>query len=420
MQNPQKPVRCSEDIQIGLMVSDLIDGESKTWKTDIIRQIFNRQDADRICSMHISRRLPPDKMFWRYTSNGNFSVKSAYQVIKNQWEQSNTDITSSSNISSVWKKMWNFRLPPKIKHFIWRACLDTLPTKEKILQRGMTIDPPCGLCGEKTETLAHVILECNESVHIWSRCPLRMDTSQIKFASFKNFLWCTMSTYPQDVVEYLCIMAWCIWTARNKFYFEQKHFDGMRIQKTAQELFLEIFGDKTKTGAHKKSSINVAKWTPPPLGTFKLNTDGAIYTNGTIGLGFIIRDAEGNAILAGSKNSNLDGNSTIVEGLSLLFALQSACTAGIQGIHVESDCKVIIDGIQGKEISDPHGDLLIDDILSVAEAANCLSFKHIPREANGVAHSIAHFNRNPETEVVWSNEIPQPIADLLHRDVMNI
>ncbi|KAL8469857.1 hypothetical protein ACS0TY_032640 [Phlomoides rotata] len=72
--------------------------------------------------------------------------------------------------------------------------------------------------------------------------------------------------------------------------------------------------DKPKT--HRTS------WGPPPAGTYKLNSDAAIFADGTVGFGFVIQDANGLVILAGSKRCRAWGNSTLVEALALRYNIQ--------------------------------------------------------------------------------------------------
>ena len=47
-------------------------------------------------------------------------------------DKENQSLPSSSapnGDGSVWKKIWKVRVPHKIRHFLWRAAKDSLPTK---------------------------------------------------------------------------------------------------------------------------------------------------------------------------------------------------------------------------------------------------------------------------------------------------
>lgn len=62
-------------------VSDLIDTETKTWKADIILNLFHVEDASRILCIRIPQSTD-DKLIWTLTNNRQFSVKSSYRKLR--------------------------------------------------------------------------------------------------------------------------------------------------------------------------------------------------------------------------------------------------------------------------------------------------------------------------------------------------
>ena len=62
------------------MVSDLINVEDKVWNFSLLKCIFLPFEAEIIGGVPLSTRLPEDKQIWAETSNGLFSVRSAYKV----------------------------------------------------------------------------------------------------------------------------------------------------------------------------------------------------------------------------------------------------------------------------------------------------------------------------------------------------
>ncbi|KAK6125719.1 hypothetical protein DH2020_040537 [Rehmannia glutinosa] len=218
-----------------------------------------------------------------------------------------------------------------------------------------------------------------------------------------------MESLPDDIIEFICITAWCIWTARNSFYFEQTPFNAEKIRMKAQSLFLETNGSKPTSTRKTHAIPDTVKWKPPGPGTLKLNSDAAIFKGGTVGLGFIIRDQDGLAVLAGSKKSGWK------EVALWRKAWQSY--ADLRGFYVESDCKILIDGLQGKAIPDTHGDLISEDILDAATELDCVNFSFIPRETNNVAHSLARFCNDNETEHIWLGSIPPCMEGILLSDI---
>ncbi|KAL8543850.1 hypothetical protein ACS0TY_004418 [Phlomoides rotata] len=65
---------------------------------------------------------------------------------------------------------------------------------------------------------------------------------------------------------------------------------------------------------------------PTSSGHYILNSNAAIFDDETMGFGFVIRDANGLVILAGSKRCRARENSTLVEALALRYNIQQAFT----------------------------------------------------------------------------------------------
>ena len=80
-------------IQSEMKVSQLIDLDQRTWKTSLIRNIFNPTSALAILSIRIPTSPCPDKLLWIPDSKGIFSVKLAYkELMPNTLAQASSSI----------------------------------------------------------------------------------------------------------------------------------------------------------------------------------------------------------------------------------------------------------------------------------------------------------------------------------------
>ena len=70
-----------------------------------------------------------DTLIWPLTNNGEYSVRSAYHMLVSAEAFLMPSSSSSDNNGLVWKKIWKIQTPNKIRHFIWCAAKDSLPTK---------------------------------------------------------------------------------------------------------------------------------------------------------------------------------------------------------------------------------------------------------------------------------------------------
>ena len=91
-----------------------------------------------------------DKLIWEETNNGLFIVKSAYKVAINILVASplgSLDSSSDeSNMRCFWKRVWKLDVPLKVRHFVWRACRDILPTKTNLRHRQVLVEDMCDEC----------------------------------------------------------------------------------------------------------------------------------------------------------------------------------------------------------------------------------------------------------------------------------
>ncbi|KAG7967967.1 hypothetical protein I3843_08G127700 [Carya illinoinensis] len=101
-------------------VCELINKSSKGWKVDLARQIFEKDEADLILSLPISPVEAEDRLIWKNSKDGKFSVRSAYHM-----EQ------QCPAASDVWVKMGNpvqkWRVGVKKILQLWEEMYSKLP-----------------------------------------------------------------------------------------------------------------------------------------------------------------------------------------------------------------------------------------------------------------------------------------------------
>jgi hypothetical protein len=71
-----------------------------------------------------------------------FSVKFTNKLAFNELPiQCNYGASSSSPLGDdiVWKRIWSASVPPKVKHFAWKAASNALATEENKLSKNMKV-----------------------------------------------------------------------------------------------------------------------------------------------------------------------------------------------------------------------------------------------------------------------------------------
>jgi hypothetical protein len=132
----------SEKINPPLLVRELIDETSATWKEELIRQYFLLMDVSVILSIPLCARRPD---FWElnYDPNCIFSVQSAYRMMMNtrinreNYFESNAGTSNSVAAEKGWRMLWKTPVPSKIRVFIWRLAQQSIPTADVLEHRNM-------------------------------------------------------------------------------------------------------------------------------------------------------------------------------------------------------------------------------------------------------------------------------------------
>jgi len=64
-----------------MMVSDLMEENRSEWKIDVIKEAFNKRGVGNIFSLPIMDEIREDKQCWKFTTYGDYTIKSAYHYI---------------------------------------------------------------------------------------------------------------------------------------------------------------------------------------------------------------------------------------------------------------------------------------------------------------------------------------------------
>lgn len=100
-------------------VATLIDDVNGAWKTDLVWQVFLPHEADIICGIALSTNLLDDKQVWASTTNGLFSVRSAYKLAMEMSLGAPVgDVSDGSHLRKFWKYLWSCNIPYKIRHLL--------------------------------------------------------------------------------------------------------------------------------------------------------------------------------------------------------------------------------------------------------------------------------------------------------------
>ena len=159
--SPQK------NLPISAKVCALIDEDGPRWIKERVTQEFFPYEAQQILGIPLSSNRVPDLLIWAGTKLGRYSTKSAYKMLTSKLDFSTPSPSDTSTQTSFWRRIWSLSIPNKIKHFLWRACRESLPTKKNLLARNVTRNALCEWCNKEVEDAVHALWGCQVLKEVW-------------------------------------------------------------------------------------------------------------------------------------------------------------------------------------------------------------------------------------------------------------
>ncbi|KAM1511681.1 hypothetical protein ACFX1Z_023334 [Malus domestica] len=92
---------------------------------------------------------------------------------------------------------------------------------------------------------------------------------------------------------------------------------------------------------------------------------------------------------------------------------------GAQRVVIESDYLKVISVLNGTVADSLALGMIVEDVLQLASTFSRVKFIHASRFCNGVAHCLAKFALVSSNNLVWFEEPPTLIQELLFEDICN-
>lgn len=141
--------------------------------------MFNADEVQAIQEIPISNIGVPDKLVWTASKDGQYSVRTGYQVARLCKSKTRGDEGSSlrrdEEDRNLWKGIWNMNIKKKIQHFIWRVCHNRIPVNSSLRKRGIELDKSCRFCGEGREIVEHLFFHFDQAKTIWKLTPVQWE-----------------------------------------------------------------------------------------------------------------------------------------------------------------------------------------------------------------------------------------------------
>lgn len=149
--------------------SALLDGSTRCWNYALVHGVFIPSEAAEILRIPIFSQQLVDQLIWGPTKNGLFTVKTTHYIVINLVSESAWGGTSYSYINSSFRKtIWNVTISNKVKNLAWRACGNSLPSKQNLLlTRKVMTSATCVFGDDGFKDTFHTLCTCPVLVPVW-------------------------------------------------------------------------------------------------------------------------------------------------------------------------------------------------------------------------------------------------------------
>ncbi|KAK9683154.1 hypothetical protein RND81_10G119900 [Saponaria officinalis] len=328
---------------------------------------LKEDDVELVLQLPLSTRLPADIVYWWPRDNGAFSGPQ-----------------NDESAAQCWRLIWNLNIPPKLSHFAWRVCSNTLAVKANLFRHHITEEASCKTCGNAWED-------------VWTNSgfeDLLLTTPRdggIKL--IEGFL---QQLDNKDKCDFL-VRAWAAWTVRNSILFDETPISPRQV----------LIGFSLFPSIEQTPRLISGDWRPPPEGVIKINTDAAVYGDREGGLGAVYRND------CGARWAPF-----VAEAAAARFGMEVTICMGLRDIVLESDSLKLVKSIVKKQERQNPSSLIIGDILVLVQSFITFTCLHVKRGANTVAHSVARLCMTVGDQLFCTSDFLSAISELAAIDLI--
>ncbi|KAF5450764.1 hypothetical protein F2P56_031091 [Juglans regia] len=217
-------------------------------------------------------------------------------------------------------------------------------------------------------------------------------------------------------LEKLFLCAWGIWYSRNQLIFENKRIS---LEQAIDHALLVAKEYECAVAEQQMGSKPHCGWLHLPVGSLKLNIDGALFHDqGRSSVGMILQDETGNVLFTTTKPEHEIIDHMEVELLAVLRGLQLCLPLGIHDLQVESDALLVVQELtKGEESMSIWGSLVLE-IRNLLLRFPKVVIQHRGRMANAAADCLAKYSWHLHDLMVWWNSFPEVVSHIIEHDAL--
>ncbi|CAN1136083.1 Putative ribonuclease H protein At1g65750 [Linum perenne] len=287
-----------------------------------------------------------DARIWSLSSNGDYTVRSAYRSIIERDQQFN-----NLRVDGNWRQLWQADVPPKVKHHVWRLARNVLPTKVALRGRRVPIEQTCGCCGLMEETLEHLFFSCKVAEQCWE---LVGETTAVRAAmqlegGAIEWLFGIIANATRDRVSQIFTVFWSLWRERNERVWNHSSRPPEIIVRMGLEVIAEwrLCQPTPVDQARGARRGGCTRWHRPAADRVKVNVDAALFPGQrSFGIGMVARNDGGQMLSFSHAAFPGVPLPKEAEARGLLEDIRWMLATRLKPVDYETDCLLVQQAIE--------------------------------------------------------------------------
>ncbi|XP_059434317.1 uncharacterized protein LOC132167380 [Corylus avellana] len=265
--------------------------------------------------------------------------------------------------------------------------------------------------------MGHILWSCGSAQDVWLECPKKLQKCRSAATDFMAIFRELSSKLAPDEIKLFAAIVRQLWLRRNLFVFGGQLTAPAVILRQAKDQ-LEAF-DKAEVSRSlgralaQQTPISV-KWTKPPVGFLKINWDASVdVSQKRMGMGIAIRDHGGELLAAYCATRDYITDAATAEALTAWQAVEISQSLGLEKVVLEGDAMEVVKVLRNEEVwLGSYGHVLQE---AKQKLCQCMEWKvsHVHRQGNNVAHSLAKLALTIQQEILWTDNFPLCIRELV-------
>jgi hypothetical protein len=216
-----------------LTLWDEVQGDK--WTRGLWRMSTAEQMVEFVCLWSLVQEVQfndsPDAIRWKWTADGCYSAKSAYNI---QF--------AGSYCSFDAKAIWKAKTEGKHRFFMWLLVHEKILTADNLRIKGIQCDPICALCDQVPETAEHLCLHCVFAKEVWlhvQHWSQDLVTAPRSGAHLLQWWNDAATSKPKDLrprrISIMMYTVWHLWKEHNRRVFDGKSTSPRQIMNLIKE-----------------------------------------------------------------------------------------------------------------------------------------------------------------------------------------